>query len=782
VVRRAAVLLVLGVASASCAVDQSVESIRADSIVEPEWTVADDLDVLADDTDDGWIAVPEASDPVTWEPRSIHADAATFSLAGPQPETEFAIHALVGKDEGWLAVGSSTPPGGPGVATAWHLGPDGTFGTPTPLPTIAGLASVARDAFTTGTGAIVVGAQGVGRESVPSVWTTATGAEWTMVPLPIDMADTHGAIADRIVTLVDGTVVVVGRGSGPFFKELIVWTSRDGGASWTTNLLYYEAFLEPTVATDGTTLVLFYQSNPQPDTGLAGHTSLVVGFEVDEVEGTKARVRTHADVDLTPGARYWPEDLLWDGTQYVMALQADIEAALAVSPDGITWAVVPLAPDGVGPSSAVSAVALAELDGSLVVAVAQDTTLSVHRWDGTGLTRYDTPAMTTTSLAYLLGRSLFAANASQLAYLAPGWNEVSLLVGDGERWNAQPVVGLPLHRNPSRREVLEIVGVADSELALLATGSTVSDGRFRSNVDGAMWRPAGSDTWSEFSWLPDGTIPSVVTTWQESFVVAGYDGAFDWSEIHRLDPITGETTWLAGFAGWVDSIVADASYLYARVRDDVGGSALWWSPDGSDWDIVDLDVPPHLLCSDGRIAVAQSMGFDGERSSLSMWLLDGTNAAAMGSAYHFEKYQVMPEEEQTLRCGMSTEGVMTTLQGFDEYIASQSPQSRLVPWDPTPTSYESILRPLSDAGAWYSVVESVQWSGGRWIAVGIGHDVESSQDALMWTSTDGVYWEQPVTVAGGPGNQGAYTVYIDGPTMKIGGFSGTDAMIWTVPI
>lgn len=768
-VRRLAALVALGVVTASCAAEPGVASIRADRTVESDWTPP--LEPPPDESVD-----EPAGEHVGWEAIAQHPDGATLALSGPTAEAEFAIHALVGAGRGWWAVGSTTPSGGVGVATAWQVDPDGTFGPSTPLPALPGVPSVARDAVSDGTSTVVVGAQGAGRQSVPTVWTTATGGEWTVSPLPVDMAEVHGATVDRVVTLLDGSIVVVGRADGPFFKDIVLWTSRDGGATWTTTPISYEAFREPLAATDGTQLVLFFQTYPQVDNGLAGYRSVTVEFD-----GVNIGVLGMAEVDLTPDVRYWPQDLEWDGSQFVMALQADIEPALAVSANGLSWSIVPVDPPGRASGSPASVVALARFGGALVVAVEQEMTLTLHRWDGTALTLYDTPPLTSGNLAYLANRRLFAADASKLTYVGADWDDVTLLIGDGSQWAVRPVDELPTHRNPSHREIREVVGLAGSKFALVATSSTVADGRFQSGVDGALWRPPGVATWFEYGWLPDGTVPQAVTTWRGSYALAGYDGSSDWSSLYVVDPITGATNWLSGFSGWVDAVVADEAYLYARVKDVTGTSTLWWSADGVTWDMVDLAGSPRLVCSDGTTAAVESMTSDGGASSVSLYRLDGRNADAIGPPFEFQPFEVLPEQEQTMRCGVSGAGVLTTVQGYDSFIASESPQSRWVTWEQRPISFEDIVLPLSEPGAWYSSVRSVTWSGSRWIAVGVGHDVESAQDALMWTSVDGVVWDPPVTIAGGPGNQGASAVYVDGPTLSVGGFAGSDAMIWSLP-
>jgi hypothetical protein len=763
------VLVALGVVTASCSAGPGVASIRADRTVDSDSTrpLEPPPEEAVDERD---------GERVAWEAIAEHPDGAVFALAGPAAEAEFAIHALVGAGRGWWAVGSTTPPGGVGVASAWLVDPEGTFGPATPLPAPPGVPSVARDAVSVFTSTVVVGAQGAGRQSLPTVWTRAAGGEWTMAPLPVDMAELHGATVDRVVSLLDGSIVVVGRADGPFFKELVVWTSRDGGATWTTTPISYEAFREPLVATDGTQLVLFFQTYPQVDNGLAGYRSVTVEFG-----GVNIGVVGMAEVDLTPDARYWPQDLEWDGSQFVMALQADVEPALAVSANGLSWSIVPVDPAGRSSGSPASVVALARLGDALVVGVEERMTLSLHRWDGTALTLYDTPRLTSGNLAYLANRKLFAADASKLAYVGADWDDVTLLVGDGSQWSVRSVDELPTHRTPSRREIREVVGSAGSQLALVATSSTVADGRFESGVDGALWRPPGVTTWFEYGWLPDGTVPQAVTTWRGSYALAGYDGSSDWSSLYLVDPITGETNWLSGFSGWVDAVVADETHLYARVKDETGTSTLWWSAEGLTWDQVDLGDSPRSLCSDGTIAVVEAMTSDGGDSSVSLYRLDGPNADAAGPPFEFRRFEVLPEQEQTMRCGVNGDGALTTVQGYDSYIASESPQSWWVTWEPRPTSFEDIVLPLSEPGAWYSSVSAVTWSGSRWIAVGSGHDVEMSQDALMWTSVDGIVWDPPVTIAGGPGNQGASAVFVDGPTLSVGGFAGSDAMIWSLP-
>ena len=186
------------------------------------------------------------------------------------------------------------------------------------------------------------------------------------------------------------------------------------------------------------------------------------------------------------------------------------------------------------------------------------------------------------------------------------------------------------------------------------------------------------------------------------------------------------------------------------------------------------------MCTNGAIAVVERMVSDGGTSTMGTARLDGASVSTYSSPFEFDTFQVQPEQEQTLRCGVSNVGVITTLIGYDDVIASESPQARLVNWNPPPSSVAELVLPMSGTGAWKSTVMDVQWSGSRWIAVGAGRDVESAWDALMWTSTDGLVWNLPITIAGGPGNQTANVVNIDEGRMRIGGFDGTNAVIWTL--
>ena len=54
-------------------------------------------------------------------------------------------------------------------------------------------------------------------------------------------------------------------------------------------------------------------------------------------------------------------------------------------------------------------------------------------------------------------------------------------------------------------------------------------------------------------------------------------------------------------------------------------------------------------------------------------------------------------------------------------------------------------------------------------------------DAVVWRSPDGYSWARAETIAGGPGNQIAWTVTIRDGKLLVGGLDGQQAKIWVLP-
>lgn len=754
----------------SCGSEPQVSSVRADRILGDQ--PLSPPPPPDEQPTDAWEAPPSY-----WEAWEFYSDQPIVTVPVEEQEPEAAIHALASQGDGWLAAGSLTAPGDIGTAAVWDIDRDSSFGDATRLPMTADVPSVARDTLVNESGALVVGSQGSGRQSIPTVWRSTADGTWSLTTLPIDLAATYGAIADRVLRLDDGTIVVVGRGDGPFFSKLVLWSSIDDGATWSILLTDTRSFLEPLVATDGRQIALFFRTYPESATGLAGYATGLVALDGGALTWVGG-----GETDLVPGVRYWPTDLTWDGSQFVMALQVDVGPALATSSDGANYVVTTIDPPGLLPGVPAGAMGLALFEGSVVVLVSQQSMLSMFRWDGVTLTPIDLPPTPSGSLEYLDARPLISSDGERFAYLAADWDRLTLLTGDGEVWASEPVYDFPLHRNSNRLEIRDLVSVSGSELALLAESYSTEPGRFQSDVIGVLWRPNRSSLWEQYGlYLPDLSGTVAVAEWNDSFVIVGYEPRRDRSSLFQLDPNSGEIMLLSRLDGFVGSVVADANYIYARADDQVGGSVLWHSSDGFAWTTVDLGFEPRVMCTDGDIAVVEWMVSDGGTSTMGTARLDGASVTTYSSPFEFETFQVLDEQEQTLRCGVNDFGVLTTMIGFDSVIASQSPHTRLVNWTPPPTSDAELVLPMSAAGAWRSTVMDVEWSGSRWVAVGGGRDVESAWDALMWTSTDGLVWSPPVTVAGGPGNQMANTVTFEGGTMRLGGFDGTTATLWVLP-
>ena len=736
---------------------------------------------------DRTVAPTSSSDPVTpavpmyaAAPTARFPDAPVLMVPHPQQDPETAIHGLASMSAGWLAVGSTTNPGQHGAASVWNVAMDGTFGAATPLPTPDALPSVARAALSDTFGTIVVGMRGSGRGSVAMAWLLQPGSDWSSIDLPLDSAQTHGAIADRVLRLADGTTVVVGRGNGPFFSDLVLWTSLDNGVSW-TSMVAGKSFLEPLVATDGVRVVMFVRTYPDPVTLIAGHTAMVFGMQ-----GNTLAQLDFSFVDLAPGRRYWPGALIWDGTQFVLGMTLDIGPAVATSTDGVTYSVTEFMPPELEPNVAAGVASLAMIDGSLVATVEQQSTLYMYRRDGPSFTAIPIPHTPRGSLAYLDYRRLTASDGHRFVYIAADWEGLTLLSWDGLSWKSGPISGLPGFRNSARLEVSALASAGGADLALLNESYTEAPGRFVSRPAGLLWRPSGSDTWAQYSMpLADLGSPVTITTWRDAFVVVGHDYTLNRSTLFRFDPTTGLTTEMARLDGFVGAIVVDTGHMYLRLSDiaasSLTNSTLWQSNDGTTWSQINVDFAPRALCSDGTTAVVDWMTSDGGSSTMGTATLDGDSVLPYASPFQFQLYQVVPEQDQVMRCGVNSTGVLTTFEGYDRAIADTSPQTRVISWNANPISKDELVLPVSPEGAWKSDIRGIAWNGHEWIAVGAGGDVEHAWDALLWKSADGLVWEPAITIAGGPGNQTATSVIIRNGEMLIGGFDGQHATIWRMP-
>jgi hypothetical protein len=714
-------------------------------------------------------------------PLQLLTDERTLSVPHSQQEPETAIHALTSTPGGWLAVGSTTQPGQPGAASVFDLAMDGTFSAATALPTPDAAPTVARGALSDAFGTIIVGARGSGRDSVASVWLMQPGSGWSLVDLPLDAAQVHGAIADRVLRMTDGTTIVVGRGNGPFFSDLILWASLDNGLSWTSTPAG-KSFLEPLVATDGLRVALFVRTYPDAMTNYAGHTALVFAMQGETLVQTDISL-----VDLAPGRRFWPQALMWDGTQFVVGMQLDIGPAIATSTDGLNYSVTEFMPPELDTTAAAAVETMAMIDGSLVVAIEQRSTLYLFRREGTDFVSIAIPHTPSGSLGYVDYRRLSASDGHRFTYVAADWDGLTQLSWDGVAWTSTPTRGLAIWRNSARLEVSTIAGTGGGDLALMTESYTEAPGKFVDQPAGLLWRPSGSQEWQLFSGpLADMSTPVWLTAWHDYIIVVGYDYGLNRSTLFRFDPSTGQATKLANLDGFVGRIVTDADHIYARVSaisgEALSNTSLWESGDGVTWSEIALGFAPRTLCTDGTTAVVEWMtSADESSSSMGLAKLDGASAVNAASPFEFQPYQVMPEPDQVMRCGVNDTGAVTTLLGFDQAIADPSPQSRATTWTEGTTSVGDLVMPVSPDAAWKSKIVDITWNGHEWVAVGTGIDIESASDALMWKSADGLFWEPAITLAGGPGNQQANSVTIRDGEMLIGGYVGQQATIWRLP-
>ena len=480
---------------------------------------------------------------------------------------EAAIHALAPATDGWLAVGSVTPALQPGTAALWRVAADGTFGEPEVLPTLGGSSSVARDLLTVGDTTLVAGYQGAGERAVPVVWRGAVDGAWTYSVLATDPGRVRGAIVDEMFQLTDGTTVVVGRGDGPFHPEVVVWWSTDGGVTWNDFIpAGVRSFLAPLVATDGSRIAMLLSSVPGDD-GLAAFNSATIVWDA-----AGPQLESVQYIDPSPGERYWPRTLLWDGTAFVGGFQTEGSPVFATSVDGRTYEFEDMALPGLSTSLPTNVEAMALVDGALTVLIEQGVEVTAFRREGTDLVPIDIPYVVAGDMAYLEGRELLATDGHRIGYLAANWSSKVFLGWDGATWTTRQVTEVPPHRNLVRDEVREIVTTNESSVALLVRSVSDEPSHFQPGPGGILWQPPGESDWM----LPDIyehiPVAAAVTEWRSSFVIAGLDFETNTTTLWRLDPTLAVFTQMGVIDGRVSELVSGADGLVAEVTGADGPS------------------------------------------------------------------------------------------------------------------------------------------------------------------------------------------------------------------
>jgi hypothetical protein len=703
-----------------------------------------------------------------------------LALWPEQTGPEAAVHSLAPATDGWLAVGSLTRPLAAGAAALWRVAADGTFGEPELLPTnTVGQTGVARDVTTMGTTTVVTGYFGAGTNASAVVWVRDGDGPWAFTLLATDVGALQGTITDDVLVLGDGTIVVVGRGDGPFHSTLVLWWSTDLGITWDDFLPSgTRSFLPPLVATDGSRIAMLLSDVPGDD-GLAAYDSAVItwngfGLTLDSIQY----------IDPVPGRRYWPQALLWDGSAFVSGFQTSGRPIVATSTDGASYTVQEMDLPGAPTSLPTAVEGMVIVDGALIVFIEQGVEVTAFRREGAAMTPLDLPYVVAGDLAFLEGRELFATDGHRVAYVAANWDTKVFLGWDGALWTARDVTEVPPHRNLDRFEVRDVVQTADSKVALLSESVSESPGNFTPNTAGILWQPPGETTWM----LPDirGYIPNAgaVVAWKGSFVIAGLDFTGNTTTLWRLDPGVGEFTEITTIDGRVKDFASGADGLIARVTGARAASdstvTVWASTDGSSWTEVPVPGHPAGLCSDGETAAVVWTAASGDRDTIGITRVDGVVPTSVGTPVDLEPYQLATDFRSAGRCGVNTEGVVTIHVGYDGALATHSPLSRSVHWRDGLANPAELLMSMNPIGSDEAMVNDVEWTGSEWVAVGFGYDAEHSMDAMLWRSSDGLVWERGETIAGGPGNQHAWSVLVDGGQLLISGFDVQQGKIWLV--
>lgn len=172
----------------------------------------------------------------------------------------------------------------------------------------------------------------------------------------------------------------------------------------------------------------------------------------------------------------------------------------------------------------------------------------------------------------------------------------------------------------------------------------------------------------------------------------------------------------------------------------------------------------------------------GDADQFGSVLLDRGVATRIGDDMMTQPYAVVNEWRRVVRCGVNPTDVITTHLGYDMFLSAPVPFFDRAGSEPLPGHDKGRLFQMSYAGTTETWVEDIAWDGTEWIAVGHLSDFEISMDAVIWRSADGAIWDQGEVIAGGPGNQIAYTVTVRNGEIIVGGIDGQNATIWKLPV
>jgi len=716
-----------------------------------------------------------------------------LDIPNPMATNEAAVHALVPIDGGWLAGGSVTEPSSRAKAALWHVGSDGVFASPELLPDlIPGAPSFVRDIVVDGGDTIAVGRTGAGREAKATVWLAPTSGERRAIELPGGFnQDLKGTTAERVLLLDNGTLMIVGRGEGPYYFWVVAWWSADHGQTWQSHNSITESYLEPLAATDGTRVVILTTGIPDRD-GMLTHEAAVLTPTADGLDPIRLD-----DLDLMPGVGLHPDALLWDGSQFLAAFDKDGPPLMAMSADGSNWTTSTMELPGLLPL-AKSVQAMVVVDGAVDIFVDQSKTLFAFRWTQGEFTSMPMPeGALAAEMGFVDAHQPIASDGHRVGFLAATWFSRSFLQWDGQTWTARDVPELPAHRGDERLDIRQVESTGGSELALLAYEQLNIPGIFDAGPAGLLWRPAGEEQWSAL--MLEGNLPAPVSlgTWNGKFVVGDYNDVANATQWWQFDPSGGEMSPLGTMPGFPRVVVGASDGMYVRVagadqaasrisslrRIQPGESettSLWFSPDGFAWTLVDLDGENVSVCSNGVDAAASWALPDGDSDMLGTVSLAAGRATRIGTDVTTKPFEVSQEWRRVVRCAVGPTDVITAHLAYDHFLVEPTPSIDRVSRGPEASMGDGRLKPMQNAGATETWVEDITWDGKEWIAVGHLTDFEVSMDAVIWRSKNGLTWK-PTVLAGGPGNQIAYSVTAHDGEIIVGGLDGQNAAIWRIP-
>jgi hypothetical protein len=691
---------------------------------------------------------------------------------------EAAVHTLAMTANGWLTGGSVTQATSSGRAALWPVSSGGVFGAPILLPNlVSGSPSFVRDMLVVAGQTVAVGRTGAGASAQATVWLVDASGQVSAValPTPVDQ-EVHGTSAARIVALNGGTLVVAGQAGGPYFSSVVLWTSVDQGATWLASGSTEYSFYEPRLVTDGRRVLVITTET----TDLSGNNRHHVVQYVVTPEG--AEVIDHNTLDLLPGQWFDPMAAIWDGAQFVIGADTDGLPILATSPDGVEWTTTSMDYPGVDVESTVQA--LLTVDGRLQILLGQDGNL--FGYDAQSGSALDLPEVKASELGYVLAHEPIATNGHRVGFVTATWAGHSFVSYDGTAWKAKTVTELPPHRNLTRLDVRQVATAAGSEVALLAGERMSEPGLFDVNDVNVVWRPSGADTWHLLDLGEHLRRPVALTSRGDLFLIGDVDATPTLTRWWQFDPVSGRMQPLGTTPGSPRRVVGASDGFYARMEgadaSDPQATSLWFSADGRVWSHIELPGEVEAVCSDGQRAAAAWATPHGDADEFGTTALADGVPTPVGEPWTTKPFAVVTEFRRTERCAVGPNEILTTHLSYDYFLGATVPSLDRTGSAPFYERGLGLLSPLLPGGSSETWIEDITWDGKEWVAIGHLSDYERSMDAVVWRSSNGSTWDEGTVLAGGPGNQIAYSVAVRDGDLVIGGLDGQAGRIWRIPI